>query len=416
MQSKVKKLYAVLMLVSFIFASVSPVFAAETAEKNFTSGGGNTNFAGGGCTLYKKDVNYVKGVWFTYMELGNMLSGGDFAAKFTEAAENCKALGITDIFVHVRPYCNSLYPSKYFPQIESAKKYNFDVLEYIVSQAHQRGIRVHGWINPYRVRTADNNISELPKDSPAYIWLNNDTAADDDNVCVTPTRIWLNPASADVRKLCFDEIREILSLYKLDGIHFDDYFYPGKSPVFDKKSYEKYKAAAANPMKLEDWRRKNVDMLVSGCKRTVKECNKDVIFSVSPVASNDEAYNICFADVQSWIKNEWTDWLIPQIYYGYEYPDSERRFGKLMTEWQNKVKGSSVKLIIGLAPYKIGIARKPDRDEWAKGDEVIFRQVKDCVENKNIFGHVFFSYSWLFSEKELNKSALRKIKKINCRK
>ena len=415
MQSKLKKLYAVLMLVSFIFASVSPVFAAETAEKNFTSGGGNTNFAGGGCTLYKKDVNYVKGVWFTYMELGNMLSGGDFAAKFTEAAENCKALGITDIFVHVRPYCNSLYPSKYFPQIESAKKYNFDVLEYIVSQAHQRGIRVHGWINPYRVRTADNNVSKLPKDSPAYIWLNNDNKADDNNVCFAAKGIWLNPASNDVRKLCFDEIKEILSLYKLDGIHFDDYFYPGKSPVFDKKSYEKYKAAAASPMKLEDWRRKNVDMLVSGCKRTVKECNKDVIFSISPAAAQGYLDNVS-ADVKSWIKGGYIDWIIPQIYYGYEYPDSKYRFGKLMTEWQNKVKGSSVKLIIGLAPYKIGIARKPDRDEWAKGDEVIFRQVKDCVENKNIFGHVFFSYSWLFSEKELNKSALRKIKKINYRK
>ena len=116
---------AALIFAAFIvLTSALPSMAQETfAEKSAGNGNkiNNQKLSKAAGIETKNDVNYVKGVWFTYKELEDMLSGGNFAAKFTEAAEKCKTAGITDIFVHVRPYCNSLCPSKYFPQINSAK-------------------------------------------------------------------------------------------------------------------------------------------------------------------------------------------------------------------------------------------------------------------------------------------------------
>lgn len=233
--------------------------------------------------------NYITGVWVSYSELDTMLMG-DFKTEFNVAVQNCLSRGITDMFVHVRPFCDSYYPSELFPLRATAATHGFDVLEYMINVCHQSGIKFHAWLNPYRVRTADNDISNLHENSPAKIWLSDETVDNDINVS-TVGGIYLNPAESEVRALIIDGIREIIDNYSVDGIHFDDYFYHTTESIFDEQSYSAYCSEAQKPLALDDWRRANVNALISGAYTAIKFKNKDIVFSISPSASIDENYN-----------------------------------------------------------------------------------------------------------------------------
>ena len=93
--------------------------------------------------------NYITGVWVSYSELDTMLAG-DFKAEFNTTVQNCVSRGITDMFVHVRPFCDSYYPSEYYPLRSSAAAQGFDALEYMINACHNSGIKFHAWINTYR--------------------------------------------------------------------------------------------------------------------------------------------------------------------------------------------------------------------------------------------------------------------------
>lgn len=369
-----------------------------------------------GCTAPAKNEKteperigeYIKGVWLSYSEVERMLSSGNFTAAFDTAADNCADLGITDMFVHVRAFCDAVYPSEYFPQTESSAALGFDALEYMVSACHARGMRIHGWINPYRVRTADTDISKLPQKSPAYIWLNNQNGADDKNVCLSGG-IYLNPAEEEVQRLCLDGVRELLDNYSLDGIHMDDYFYPTADPAFDEASYSEYCAGSERPLSLEEWRRASVDALISGCRSAVKQKSEDIIFSVSPAADIDKNYNEYFADVSGWIEGGYVDWIIPQLYFGFEYPDKNFRFDSLLEDWKALNPERTVKLMIGLAAYKTGTDSYPDSAEWASRDDILSRQAQLCFDDALLNGHIFFSYSSLFSDEPLNTAARERL-------
>lgn len=335
--------------------------------------------------------NYITGVWVSYSELDGMLQR-DFKAEFDDAVQNCLSRGITDMFVHVRPHCDSYYPSKLFPTRASAATCNFDILDYMISVCHQNGIKFHAWLNPYRVRTVDSDISALPEGSPAKRWLTDDNADNDTNVSLIGG-VYLNPASSEVRALVIGGIREIINNYEVDGIHFDDYFYPTDDAAFDKPSYTLYCDETQKPLDLGDWRRANVNALISGAYTAIKFKDKDIVFSISPSASIKENYNRHYADVTAWVSSACVDCIIPQLYFGFNYPDSDFKFDNLLDEWQKEINGTDTKLLIGLATYKIGTQNEPDREEWASGAEVIKEQAQICKDTSGIDGHIYFSYS-----------------------
>lgn len=354
-----------------------------------------------GCSPFEKEgsINmgrsndaYITGVWISYTELDAMLANGDFKNQFSRALSDCKGRGITDIFVHTRAFCDSVYSSQYFPLRESAQSYNFDVLEYMITECHAEDIKFHAWINPYRVRTADTDINNLPTDSIVRKWLEDDNTANDTNVCFSDG-VYLNPASSEARALILDGIREIIDNYAVDGIHFDDYFYPTQDEAFDAASYTVYCQGTQKPLKSDEWRRANVNALISGVYTAIKFKNKDIVFSVSPSASIDENYNKHYADIAAWVDNTCVDYIIPQLYFGFEYPDSDFKFNNLLSEWQKEIGGTEVKLLIGLATYKIDTQNEPDRLEWSNGTEVIKQQVQICEQADGIAGHIYFSYS-----------------------
>lgn len=348
----------------------------------------------------------VIGLWVSYSELNSMLSD-NFNEQFKALLENCRATGISDLFVHVRAFCDSIYPSELFPLSSAAAGYNGDLLRDIVELTHKAGLRLHAWINPYRVRTADENIDALADKSPAKMWLKDSDPGNDLNVCFS-NGIYLNPASEEVRRTVIAGIREILTNYDVDGIHFDDYFYPTEQAAFDEKSYAGYTSGTEHPLSLADWRRAQVNQLISGCYTAVKFFSKDKIFSVSPAASIEKNYSSMYADVKAWMKNGCVDWIIPQLYFGFEYPDKNFRFDSLLKEWRSVKSAENVRLIPGIAAYKLGTENEPDRAEWGDNAELIARQVKLCRECT--YGAVFFSSGSLFSENELNRRALELIK------
>lgn len=334
---------------------------------------------------------YMTGVWLSFLEMDAMLQH-DFKAEFNTVMANCKSRGVTDIFVHIRPFCDSYYPSKYFPLRSSVATHNFDALEYMIDICHQNNIRFHAWLNPYRVRTSDSDISTLPDNSPAKLWLTDNNTDNDINVS-TVGGVHLNPASIEVRALIIEGVREIIDNYKVDGIHFDDYFYSTTEQAFDEASYALYQKTAKKPLSLEDWRRANVNTLISGVYTAIKFKDKNIIFSISPSASIDDNYNKHYADTSAWIDNNCVDYIIPQLYFGFEYPDSNFNFDNLITDWQKELRGTDTKLLIGLAAYKINTLNEPDCIEWEDGVEIIKKQVKICKQTENISGHIFFSYT-----------------------
>lgn len=354
-----------------------------------------------GCSPVEKsisteDINsnatYITGVWISYTELDNMLTNGDFKDNFATAVNNCKTKGITDIFVHTRAFCDSIYKSQIFPLRESVKSYDFDVLEYMINECHAQNIKFHAWLNPYRVKTSDSETDTLPDGNFVKTWLCDDDTQNDTNVCVY-NGIYLNPASDEVRQTVINGVREIISGYDVDGIHFDDYFYPTQDEAFDENSYSEYCSQTETPLSLEEWRRTNVNMLISGVYTAIKFTNSDIIFSVSPSASIDDNYNKHYADVAAWIDNSCIDLIIPQLYFGFEYPDNNFKFENLVKDWQKLTEKSETKLAIGLATYKINTENEPDCTEWSNGTDVITRQIKICQNNSAISGHMFFSYT-----------------------
>lgn len=347
----------------------------------------------------KKEI----GIWLSYTEIDELLaSEKGIKAAFSSVLEQCERMKISSLYLQVRPFCDALYPSAYFPEREKAKAYDFDVFRFMLEESHKVGIKVHAWINPYRVSTAVTEVDTLPKDSPVYRWYHDSDPGNDDTAFIC-NGIYLNPAKEEVRKLVLNGIREILQKYPVDGIHFDDYFYPGTDPEFDRKTYELYRQKAAVAKDLADWRRSHVDALIEGCHTAIGHLAPSCVFSISPAASVEKNREELYADLKKWIENGWIDRVIPQLYFGFEYPDPAFRFETLLEEWKKiSAKNESVELQIGLGCYKIETDSKADLPEWSTREDIVARQTELCLQNPGISGVVFFSYRSLFSENERN--------------
>ncbi len=361
-----------------------------------------------GCTSQTEDSSvpvkkeFSKGVWLSFSEIDAMLSSDKgFKAEFNSVIENLSGLGITDLYFHIRSHCDSIVKSEFFPIKEAAKNADFDILQYVIEECHNNNIRVHGWINPYRVNSADSDITKLSPDSPVIKWLNDDIAENDVNIVISKG-IYLNPGEAEVRNLIVSGIKELLQCYSLDGIHFDDYFYPTTDSAFDQVSYEKYKSTSALPLGLDDWRRTNVDILIADCNTAIKLTKPQTVFSISPSANMEKNYNSHYADIKAWCDDGLIDEIIPQIYFGFQHTDTDFCFENLIKEWTDATKVSKATLKIGLATYKIGTSSPTDGDEWQKSDNIIARQTKLCKNTPKIEGVCYFSYSSLFSQQPAN--------------
>lgn len=399
-------------------ATSQPPTSSETPSSDVTSTQSQT-------TSSQPDNNHVdktpvvtdlKAVWISYYELSfKGKTEQQFKATIDGMFDKIKSIGLNAVVCHVRPNADSYYPSSYFPwsaNLTGTQGYDpgYDPLEYMVKAAHSRGLQFHAWLNPYRVSSRSDNIELLAENHPARIWLSDNSTENDDWAIRCNGGIYFNPAIPEVQKLIIDGVREIIDNYNVDGIHLDDYFYPTTSEDFDKAAYQRYlDTVEGKPLSLADWRRANVNSLVQGIYRTVHE-KQGICFGISPSAhiSNDRTdknYNELYADIALWMsKSGFIDYIAPQLYFGFEYPNDNFKFDHLLNKWMNLSRQSEVKIYIGLPAYKIGTL-DAGSDEWIKSDDIIKRQVEKVWQQK-ADGFIIYSYSGLVSDSPLNKTQL----------
>ncbi len=368
-------------------------------------------------------INYDKeyrAVWLAYPELNfSDKSEEEFKEIITERFDNIKKSGFKTVIVHARANGDACYPSKFFPfssaySGKQGESPSYDPLGFMVECAKQKDLRIEAWINPYRISASSSDVSLLAETNIARIWLEDEKKENDENVLIYENGIYLNPASEEVRQLITDGINEILENYDVDGIHFDDYFYPTSDPLFDKTSYDKYKNEGGN-LALDEWRRTNVSLLISECYKAVHKFRKKT-FGISPAAAisddkTDKNYCEYFADVYSWMSTEgFIDYIAPQLYFGYDYGEDAFKFDNLLKTWSRQKRNEKVKLYIGLAAYKIG-TEDSGSQEWIESEGILARQLQDSRLSGSD-GFLIYSYSGLFSEDAKNKSELNAIKEL----
>ena len=310
------------------------------------------------------------GVWIPYMSL----TSDNFKENYTQIVESAKKVGATALFVHVRPFSDALYKSKYYPWShivtgQQGVAPDFDPLSFMLEETHKNGMEFHAWINPLRVKlketpkelSADNPYTLLKESNPYYF-------------IETDSGIYLDPSYSYVRELIKNGIKEIVENYDVDGIHFDDYFYPSDMGNQDELSYFAYKDESDVPLSLEDWRKANISAMVSDVYRTVKRTKSDVVFGISPQGNMNNNSKLG-ADIPEWCAVDgYLDYICPQLYYSYENP--ALGFTTALGQWQQLEKHDGLKTYIGLALYKVG--SDSDGGTWPTDKSIIEKQIADA--------------------------------------
>ncbi len=362
-----------------------------------------------------EDENFIFS-WLSYLELSVTKDRQDEESyrKYIDSLfQNMKEISVTDVFVHVRAFADALYKSELFPSSKyvcgtQGEEMPFDVLEIVIDIAKSYDINVHAWINPYRV-SAEDDISSLCDSNSAKIWYNEGSTQD---VVVLNGGIYFNPASLKVQKLIIDGVKELMQNYDIKGIHIDDYFYPEKCNDFDKEQYSEY-IKNGGSLSLADYRREQVNSLIKAIYSCVKAHGDDKVFSISPCASIDKAYNELYADVYSWCqKDGFCDIIIPQIYFGFE--NETMPFEECLSSWCEITNSGNTKLVIGLSLYKVGQADTfagVGKNEWIENDDVLKRQI-ECLYEKDCDGFALYSASYINFSKTFMSKQLNNIKSV----
>lgn len=276
--------------------------------------------------------------------------------------------GHNAVFVQVRPSGDAFWESSYAPWSRwltgrtDGLSPGWDPMEFLVSEAHARNLEFHAWFNPYKA-SQTGNPAELPASHPLR---------QHPEWAVTfpksgkGSRLYYNPGIPEARKFVEDSMLEAVAKYDVDGVHFDDFFYPYPVKGQDFPDDAAFKQHGAGFATKADWRRDNVNKLVKEMNQRVKELKPWVKFGISPFGiwrnrTTDslgsptrglQSYDAIYADTRLWVKEEWLDYIVPQLYWhiGFDIAD----YAKLLPWWSDVVKDTRVQLYIGQADYRVG--------------------------------------------------------------
>lgn len=324
-------------------------------------------------------------------------SAATLQADFNSQLYRLRQAGINVIYLQVRPAGDAIYPSALAPwsayisgEQGKAPVSNFDPLAYAIKTANAQGIEVHAWVNPYRAHMS-TDVSTL---HPSHLYFRHPNWTYNYN-----GRMYLDPGLPEVRAHLGYVIDELLVKYDLQGIHFDDYFYPYPAPgelVPDSLTHARYGAGQS----LQDWRRDNVNTFVTETYRRIKAAKPWVQFSISPfgVWRNQEqdpvrgsatrasvsSYDDLYGDALGWAQAGTVDYIIPQLYWSMEFAPASHR---VLANWWVKNTPPEVGLLVGHAAYKVGDNIDP---AW-KDPHEIPRQIALSRQLPRVGGSVFFS-------------------------
>ena len=343
-------------------------------------------------------ANEMRGVWMA------TVYGLDFPtvkndpeaqmAEYVEKLDKMQALGINTMIVQVRPTADALYKSKINPWSAvltgtQGQDPGYDPLAFMVEQTHARGMKIYAWLNPYRITTSGADVTALADGHPAK--------EHPDWVISYNNALFYDPANDEVKQHIADTVKEIVENYDVDGIQFDDYFYPSG-----------YSTAMQDTEAEADARREEVNEMIELVSNTIEATDPSVSFGVSPMgiwknSSNDpngsatsgsEGYYAVCADALTWIKEGWVDYIAPQIYWetGNQYAD----YTTLVKWWKQQVQGTGVKLYIGQGIYKDTVASEITTEltinSICQADGSIFYRMANLLENRQGCADAIQSY------------------------
>lgn len=304
--------------------------------------------------------------------------------QYIDYLEKFKAMNMNAIFFQVKGMGDAFYNSSYEPWSSAitgnrGQDPGYDVLKFMIDEAHARGIEFHAWMNPYRIatRTAGGSFPALHSAVNAN-WVKD-----------FPTIRIYNPALPEVRQRLVDIVKDIIRKYDVDGIHFDDYFYPEGETYNDAADYATYGAGIST---IQNFRRENVNKAIKGVYDVIVATKPGVVFSVSPAPDISKNYNSLYADVVNWNREGWVDVIIPQLYQeiGNQYNDFRMR----LADWTNN--SHKAALMIGHGFYKFG---DPTMGTAFQSSGELQRQFDLTKLNTKVVGNVMYSAKYFNSDK-----------------
>ncbi len=334
-----KKLYyflSIVLLAALINACKKDNPGNDTKPDPDPPGGGETMI------LPKKQM---RAAWLT-TAWGLDWPEGDYNAasqkqKYIAYLDKFQQLKMNAVFVQIRGMADAFYNSPYEPWSAAltgtrGTDPGYDVLKFMIDEAHARNMEFHAWLNPYRIATRANNTTPYPAlhSSVNAAWV------------VSHEKIQIyNPALPEVRQRLADVVKDIITKYEVDGIHFDDYFYPDPGTagqmVSDQNDYETYKTGTET---IAQFRRSNVDKAIKGVYDVIVANKPQVVFSVSPASDFSYNLNTMYADIRKWATEGWMDVVIPQLY-------SNTNFSTKLVEWD--IFNNKPHLMIGHGFYQM---------------------------------------------------------------
>ena len=315
-------------------------------------------------------------------------------AEFLTIVNDFQANSINAVVGQVRASSDAFYKSKISPWSEwltgtqgKAPDNDFDPLQFMVDECHERNMEFHAWFNPFRA-VSHTRFSSVAKDhisntKPEWFFTYGNSK-------------YYNPGIPAVRKYICEVVKEVVENYDIDGVHFDDYFYPYTiegQKIPDAKQYTKNNRGCTS---LDDWRRDNINLLIQEVSQTIKTVKKHVKFGVSPLAiwrnkkqdpegsytnSGQSSYDNLYCDTKLWIEEDWVDYMAPQLYWSTK--NEFANYNNLINWWTKY--SHERHLYVGHAIYKLD-----ERNRHSFKTAELMNQVNICRKNGKVDGSIYF--------------------------
>ena len=321
----------------------------------------------------------VRAVWIPYMEVEELLANADPAEAIRACVRDCADRGINTLYVHVRANSDAYYLSSVYTPTASTAASGIDPLAVALEEAHRLGLSLHAWVNPYRIGV--------------------DAArAKSEDIFEYDGRWYYVPTAESTHALVVSGVRELVDRYEIDGVQFDDYFYPvgavetASPAAFEQAGYAAY-TAAGGTCSVGDWRRAAVSRLV-GAVYAACHTRDACVFGISPALNVTQVREQMYADVPLWADTAgYVDYLCPQLYVGFLHQTAP--FLQELDTWSSLSRHENVSLIAGLALYKTGLYDDAyagsGKGEWASGGDILARQLC-AVRAKGWQGAALYSH------------------------
>ena len=396
-----------------VFMSATVFVSLSSLLKNSSGGSSIVPPNSEGENVITEHIKEVRGIYIATVYNINYpsrqgLSEDKLRLELDDIVNTCANANLNTVYFQVRPSADALYKSDIFPVSEyisgtqgDALPGDFDPLQYLIDAAHEKDISVHAWVNPLRVTVGS---AAVPKHDVGILADNHPARKNPQyTVPYSDGRLYFDCGMPEVRELIAMGVAEIAANYDIDGIIFDDYFYP--SPVYcedgtlakfdDSRSYAVY----GGNVPIDDWRRENVNQMIKSCYDAIKSVDKDCEFGVAPfgIWQNDngtnggsathglESYSAIYCDPTAWIKGGYIDYIAPQLYWRFTTPAAP--YDVLVNWWSNIVDRTDVELIISHGVYNY--------DTWSAPENELRAQVEFARAEPTYRGSILYGYEAL---------------------